>query len=78
MNNLLFFNAEMRLNRFKPNRFFHPYYLEESIFHFRSVRLIFFSLVQHNLIFFLVNSEDPGETPHYAASNLGLLCLLYR
>ena len=31
-------------NPFKPNGFFHPYYSEESILHFRGVRLIFSSL----------------------------------
>ena len=30
------------LNPFKLNGFFHPYYSEESILHFRGVRLIFF------------------------------------
>ena len=29
---------------FKPNGFFHSYYLEKSILHFRGVRLIFSSL----------------------------------
>ena len=28
------------LNPFKPKGFFHPYYLEESILHFKDVRLI--------------------------------------
>ena len=32
------------VNPFKPNGFFQPYYLEESILHFRDVRLIFSSL----------------------------------
>ena len=32
------------LNPFKPNGFFHSYYLEMSILHFRGVRLIFTSL----------------------------------
>ena len=32
------------LNPFKPNGFFHSYYLEKSILHFRGVRLIFSSL----------------------------------
>ena len=27
-------------NPFKPNGFFHPYYLDESILHFKGVRLI--------------------------------------
>ena len=31
-------------NPFKPNGFFHSYYLEKSILHFRGVRLIFSSL----------------------------------
>ena len=29
------------INPFKPTGFFHPYYLEESILHFRGVSLIF-------------------------------------
>ena len=32
------------LNPFKPNGFFHSYYLEKSILHFRGGRLIFSSL----------------------------------
>ena len=32
------------INPFKPNGFFHSYYLEKSILHFRGVRLIFSSL----------------------------------
>ena len=32
------------LNPYKPNGFFHYYYLEKSILHFRGVRLIFSSL----------------------------------
>ena len=30
-------------NPFKPNGFFHSYYLKKSILHFRGIRLIFFS-----------------------------------
>ena len=36
-------NKPTYINPFKPNGFFHPYYLEESILHLRVVRLIFSS-----------------------------------
>ena len=39
-------------NPFKPNGFFHSYYLEKSILHLRGVRLIFSSLAYHKMIFF--------------------------
>ena len=39
------------INPFKPNGFFHSYYLEKSILHFRGVRLIFSSLPLHKMIF---------------------------
>ena len=32
------------INPFKPNGFFHSYYLEKTILHFRGVRLTFSSL----------------------------------
>ena len=32
------------VNPLKPNGFFHPYYSEESILHFRGIRLIISSL----------------------------------
>ena len=37
-------HGEHIINPFKPNGFFHSYYLEKSIVHFRCVRLIFSSL----------------------------------
>ena len=36
------------------------------------IKLQFFSV---KIIFVLANSVDPDEMPHYAAFNLGLLCL---
>ena len=41
------------INPFKPNGFFHSYYLEKSILHFRGVRLIFSSLALHKNDFLL-------------------------
>ena len=37
-------NIFRKLNPFKHNGFFHSYYLEKSILHFRGVRLFFSSL----------------------------------
>ena len=37
-------DVNIAINPFKPNGFFHSYYLEKSILHFRGVRLIFSSL----------------------------------
>ena len=67
------------LTRFKPNGLFHPYYLEKFILHFRGVRLIFlrFSFKQtvKTVMRPCINNSGPDETPHYAASHLGLHCL---
>ena len=44
--------------------------LDESICHFRGI-CRFYS----NFDGELVNTVDPGQTPHYEASDLGLHCL---
>ena len=36
-------SVKSHINPFKPTGFFHSYYLEKSILHFRGVRLIFSS-----------------------------------
>ena len=47
----------------------HPYQLDESISNFRGVWCAF------SFLFNLANSVDPDQTPHSAASDLGLHCL---
>ena len=44
--------SALHINPFKPNGFFHSYYSEKSILHFRGVRLIFSSLAEHEMISF--------------------------
>ena len=54
---------------------FHPYILEESICYLRGIRCNFLGLFGSRQKLLLANSGDPDQTPHYAASDLGLHCL---
>ena len=58
-----------------PSGLFHPYQLDGSILNFRGVWCTFSFLFDFKYIFLLANSEDPDQTPHSAASDLGLHCL---
>ena len=63
------------INPHLPNGPIHPYQLDESISNFRGVRSTFSFLFYFDLKFLLANREDPDQTPHSAASDLGLHCL---
>ena len=53
----------------------HPYQLDESTASFRGVWCTFSFYFYFEYIFLLANSEDPDQTPHSVASDLGLHCL---
>ena len=63
------------LNPHLPSGLSHPYQLDESISNFRCVWCTFSFLFYLRKIFLLANSEDPDQTPHSVASDLGLHCL---
>ena len=50
-------------------------FLDESICHFRGVASVLSLLLYFYCKYILANSEDPDQTPHYVASDLGLHCL---
>ena len=54
---------------------FHPYILEKSICYLRGIRCNFLGLFGSGEKLLLANSGDPDQTPHDAASDLGLHCL---
>ena len=62
------------LNANKPNGLSHPYTLGESICHLR-VSVYFFHFCSMFLKFLQAKSKDLDQTPHNAASDLGLHCL---
>ena len=54
-----------------------PYYiLEDSNFDFRYVKLCELDIPREKLVELFANSEDPDQTPRYAASDLGLITLV--
>ena len=50
--------------------------LDEFICHVRGVGSISSLLFYFRWKILLANNEDPDQTPHYVASDLGLHCLL--
>ena len=54
----------------------HPYHLDESIFIFRGIRSKFSFLFHFSMKIMSANRIAPDETPRFAASHLGLICLL--
>ena len=57
------------------NVFSHPYQLDESISNFRVVGWYFSFLFNYLKKLLFANSGEPGQTPHFAASDLVLHCL---
>ena len=51
------------------------YILEESYFDFRYARLYDLDIPREKMVELFVNSGDPDQTLHSAASDLGLHCL---
>ena len=62
-------------NPFMPGRLLYLISLDESISIIRGVWLIFLSPCFIYIPVFNANSIDPDQTPHFAASDLGLHCL---
>ena len=62
------------INPFKPSAIFHPYQMDESVYHYRDVLYIYHHFNRHRCIS-QAKSEDPDETAHFAVSHLGLNCL---
>ena len=52
-----------------------PYQLDKFISNFRGVWRAFSFLFCFKTVFLLANSEDPDQTPRFAASDLDLHCL---
>ena len=59
----------------KSGGLFRPYRLEESICYLRGIRYNLSGLFGSRQKLLLANCGDPDQTPHYAASDLGLHCL---
>ena len=53
----------------------HPFHLDESISSFRDFWWMFSLLLYFAQKFLSANSVDPGQMPHFAASELDLHCL---
>ena len=69
-------SSKVLINPHLPSGPVHPYQLDESISNFRDVWCTFFIFFFYfEKIFLLANREDPDQTPHSAASDLGLHCL---
>ena len=62
-------------NPFKPNRISQSYKLDRSISVLMDVGWYFSFAFKFKYNILLANSEDSGQTPRYAASDLGLHCL---
>ena len=58
-----------------PNEFFHLRCLDRSISNRRGVWLVLLLPCSIEILVFNANSLDPDQTPHSAASDLGLGCL---
>ena len=58
-----------------PNVFSHSYQLDESISNFRVVGLYFSCLLKFEKELLIANSEEPDQTPRFAASDQVLHCL---
>ena len=54
---------------------FSTHILKESICYLRGIRCNFIVLFGSRQKLLLTNSEDSDQTPHYAASDLGMHCL---
>ena len=52
-----------------------PYMYEDSNFDFRYVRLCDLGVHRKKMVELFANNGDPDQTPHSAASDLGLHCL---
>ena len=62
-------------NLLGTNGLSHLYHLDESIFIFRGIRSNFSFLFHFSMKFVSANRKAPVETPHFAASHLGLFYL---
>ena len=58
-----------------PNGFFYLHSSDQSIFNIMGVWVVFIKPCFTEIPVFNANSVDPDQTPHSAASDLGLHCL---